>query len=246
MNAANMMTPDSRHRSHAVQGAMSASNFDLTPSLFANPHFTYPMQYNSLDLSYDLGLGFDGYNAATGASASPQEIFGHLAPSYSEAALQSQEPLQAMPGHEMQRSPTIKIEAVSQDSANINFEYQEVQQVKLPAAARDNEPGTDVDTLMRAIQTKTDLPMPYALSSTTFDSSSDSPSSDSNSPSSRTSGRRCSQARRSYPCKMQSCAKVFAQKTHLEIHMRAHTGYKPYVRAPQNRQTPGYADDRLD
>ena len=32
-----------------------------------------------------------------------------------------------------------------------------------------------------------------------------------------------------YQCHVSSCAKLFFQKTHLEIHMRAHTGYKPFV-----------------
>lgn len=33
-----------------------------------------------------------------------------------------------------------------------------------------------------------------------------------------------------YSCNLPNCGKSFYQKTHLEIHIRAHTGVKPYVR----------------
>ena len=32
-----------------------------------------------------------------------------------------------------------------------------------------------------------------------------------------------------YQCTMPDCDKSFYQKTHLEIHIRAHTGVKPFV-----------------
>ena len=35
--------------------------------------------------------------------------------------------------------------------------------------------------------------------------------------------------RKKYQCDVTSCAKVFFQKTHLNIHARAHTGHKPFV-----------------
>lgn len=36
--------------------------------------------------------------------------------------------------------------------------------------------------------------------------------------------------KKKYQCDIASCAKSFFQKTHLDIHMRAHTGHKPFVR----------------
>jgi uncharacterized Zn-finger protein len=38
--------------------------------------------------------------------------------------------------------------------------------------------------------------------------------------------------RKRYQCNMPDCSKSFYQKTHLEIHIRAHTGAKPFVSLP--------------
>jgi hypothetical protein len=35
--------------------------------------------------------------------------------------------------------------------------------------------------------------------------------------------------KRRYHCQLKNCMKSFYQKTHLDIHERAHTGFKPYV-----------------
>lgn len=39
-----------------------------------------------------------------------------------------------------------------------------------------------------------------------------------------------SKSKRKHQCPLPACGKLFTQKTHLEIHMRAHTGDKPFVR----------------
>jgi hypothetical protein len=38
--------------------------------------------------------------------------------------------------------------------------------------------------------------------------------------------------KRKYNCSLPGCGKSFAQKTHLDIHIRAHTGDKPFVSTP--------------
>ena len=224
------------HHSHMAHGTAPASNFELTSSFFANPAFTYPTQYNSMDLGYDLGLGYGGCNLGHGANASPQQIFGQHSASYPEQSLhvppaRQPAPGEPAPGEPAQRSPAIKVEAVSQDAENIEFHPYSLPTSTLSTSATDKDVGTDVDTLMRAIQTKARTSSTQAPSSAAFGGSSESSSSESNSSPRRKIDQRRSKARRKYPCKVQSCAKVFTQKTHLEIHMRAHTGYKPYVGA---------------
>ncbi|KAF2768405.1 hypothetical protein EJ03DRAFT_328252 [Teratosphaeria nubilosa] len=80
----------------------------------------------------------------------------------------------------------------------------------------ENKPpvfSTDIDVLMRAIQSKSDSssnqrPCPQKAARIT------SPE---------------SKSRKRYHCSMPDCGKSFYQKTHLEIHTRAHTGVKPFV-----------------
>ena len=226
--------PTYAHHSHNTHGAVPASNFELTSSFFANPGFTYSTQYNSIDLGYDLGLGYGGCNLghAANANASPQQIFGQHSASYSEQCLHAPAAQQPVPGEPAQQSPAIKVEAAPQDADNVEFHHYSVPTSRLPSGTTSTDAGTDVDTLMRAIQTKAKTSLTQAPSSTTCGGSSESSSSDSNSSATKKTDQRRSKARRKYPCKVQSCAKVFTQKTHLEIHMRAHTGYKPYVGAP--------------
>ena len=232
MNRADIAMHTYAHPSHVAHGAIPASNFELTSSFFANPAFTYSNQYNSIDLGYDLGLGYGGCNVGHGANASPQQIFGQHSAPYSEQGLHASAAQQPVPGEPPQQIPAIKVEAASQDADNVEFHPYSAPTSRLPMCTTNNDAGTDVDTLMRAIQTKAKTSLTQAPSSTTFGGSSESSSSDSNSSATKKTDQRRSKARRKYPCKVQSCAKVFTQKTHLEIHMRAHTGYKPYVGAP--------------
>lgn len=69
---------------------------------------------------------------------------------------------------------------------------------------------TDVDTLMKAIQARqtTSPPQPE--------------------PSEETNIKVIQKPKKKYSCNMPNCNKTFYQKTHLEIHIRAHTGAKPF------------------
>jgi hypothetical protein len=99
---------------------------------------------------------------------------------------------------------------------------------------------TEVDTLMKAIQAKsqtaqsshnsssldqtTSLAISHASYSSTCaqESKDELPEDASNS----------KNGKRRYQCQIKTCMKSFYQKTHLDIHQRAHTGFKPYVSAP--------------
>lgn len=243
MNAAEMTALGFGHQRHPAQDTMSSSNLDLGSSLFANPLFTYPVVYNSMSSGYDLGLGYAGRGTTYGANVSPQQIFGHLSTAYPEdAAPHIQGTGLEIPDIELQSSPLIKIEAMSQDTYNLDFHVDKAEDLEVPGFAEGEGLGTDVDTLMKAIQSKVKKSEHQIQISTGFVPSSGSPSSDSCSSSTSVSNRSPSKSKRRYPCKIQSCAKVFTQKTHLEIHMRAHTGYKPYVRISAQPTKVGSAD----
>jgi hypothetical protein len=81
--------------------------------------------------------------------------------------------------------------------------------------------STDIDTLMRAIQSKQQPENHQPNPSPTTSSSPLSPIS--------TSSPQKPRAKKRYHCALPGCAKAFHQKTHLDIHTRAHTGVKPFL-----------------
>ena len=72
--------------------------------------------------------------------------------------------------------------------------------------------STEIDTLMRAIQSKSNT--------------SEQRSAEKSRPAESTT---TSRPKKRYLCEIPACGKSFYQKTHLEIHTRAHTGLKPFV-----------------
>ena len=213
------------------QGTMSLPEVDLNLSLFPNPTGHQPIFFDSINLN--LGLGFDTggcSSEAYGTIASPQEIFGHQDLAYMEDGLHGEEVQPVALGRDTPNSPPIKIESVSQRPDGDDLCCKQVRGGQLLVYPNQKETGTDIDTLMRAIQTKATLPAYKIHAPKPHDHNARDSSSDSGS-----SAVKCgipieTKSKRRYPCRIPSCAKVFTQKTHLEIHMRAHTGHKPYVR----------------
>ncbi|KZF21275.1 hypothetical protein L228DRAFT_169367 [Xylona heveae TC161] len=124
-------------------------------------------------------------------------------------------------GHAI-RTPPIKLE----DDATSSFAFDVPSHVASPpetftpssAGPTEAQFATSVDVLMRAIQSKTN--------------SEDVPSVDrhssSNQPQTRAQGGPKS-TKKKYQCSIPGCWKSFYQKTHLDIHTRAHTGVKPFI-----------------
>ena len=94
--------------------------------------------------------------------------------------------------------------------------------------------GTDVDSLVRTIQAKSKTGQEIAMRPSICQVDSHFVGHDGPLISrSWTDLARCTpKDRNKYQCDVPSCAKSFFQKTHLDIHMRAHTGYKPFVSLP--------------
>lgn len=131
-----------------------------------------------------------------------------------------------------------------QDTLNIKIEHEtlELHTTSRPIVApaykhlptQATEPDSNVDSLMRTIQLKSQRPPSYQA----FSSASSAPSPTSSASEIRAATIRqrdrsphpCRISRKNYICSIQSCAKAFYQKAHLDIHVRAHTGYKPFVR----------------
>lgn len=117
------------------------------------------------------------------------------------------------------RSPSVKSEPSPIDQTNNQmFPVTTTVEVDLtqPTTAEAAEAAgisfnTDIDSLMRAIQSKSgNTPAPQQAQGIVPEP-------------------KVAKARKRYQCSMPDCNKAFYQKTHLEIHTRAHTGIKPFV-----------------
>jgi hypothetical protein len=100
--------------------------------------------------------------------------------------------------------------------------------------------ATDVDTLMKAIQMKQkpsqqQRPLPpqvHEAGHPVVPETIGSP------PQQKEEAPTTQKPKKRYHCSIEGCHKSFYQKTHLEIHTRAHTGVKPFVRRPHYQKSP--------
>ncbi|KAF1812081.1 hypothetical protein P152DRAFT_44213 [Eremomyces bilateralis CBS 781.70] len=93
--------------------------------------------------------------------------------------------------------------------------------------------STDVDTLMRTIQSKTETAARASSERAGLVNGFEAVNSQNESRSypqhQKKMGRATGKARKKYVCRIPGCDKLFSQKTHLDIHTRAHTGFKPFI-----------------
>lgn len=226
-----MAIPNPRRLTHMPQGTMSLPEVNLSLPLFSNPTCHQPLFFDSINLSYGLGPGTSGCSSEEyGTIASSPELFCHQDLAYMEHRLHGEEAQPVALGRDIRTSPPIKIESASQTLNDDDLHCEQVRHVQLPVPPNEKDIGTGVDSLMRAIQTRATLPVHKIQSLRICDHNVRDSSSGSAS-----SAMNCgvpieTKSKRRHPCRIPSCAKFFTQKTHLEIHMRAHTGHKPYVR----------------
>ena len=86
--------------------------------------------------------------------------------------------------------------------------------------------NTDIDTLMRTIQSKHH---PEQQQTKPSNSPKSSPSSTTTTTTSSSSSPSRTASKKQHKCTIPGCDKTFRQKTHLDIHARVHTGIKPFL-----------------
>jgi hypothetical protein len=185
-----------------------AYGFDLTSMS------QYPVQQN--------------YNISYTPAVQPPQAYSNTAAELPSTVPHIRDARNALPS--LNRSPSVKAEA--QSPIHSNQVYTEGNSDELKIRQADGALGgvsfsTDVDCLMKAIQSKQKQsrpPTPKAGQAATplVQHKVDPPQVQLT-----TDGR--NKARKRYHCSIPGCNKSFYQKTHLEIHTRAHTGVKPFV-----------------
>ncbi|GAD99324.1 hypothetical protein CIMG_02603 [Paecilomyces variotii No. 5] len=211
-------------------------NIDHGLSYYSNSPVTYASQCHS-------PYGY-GHNILNNLPAHYQQLFGPRPPPHTQTHPQP---------HHPHSPPNIRHERnlLPGQSRESSFRLDQISDLRLDALAfgptsneqkQDNtsEPefGTEVDMLMKAIQSKPapveshrlphQLPSLHELSHAghTGYMSSYSRQQLEGPPTSKSTNQK---SKRKYECILPNCKKSFSQKTHLDIHMRAHTGDKPFV-----------------
>ena len=227
-----MSSPQCRPRASTFNPRQTfIQDFDMSLSLLSASNLAYPMNYIDTNLGYSLEAAQALRPNLFYSNASQQPFF--VPPSFTLA--------QDIPEVKEARnsvvnagcSPIVKAEDGSLATNAPAFSDILTFNLQTTLAGQDREFGTDVDTLMRAIQTKS-ARRPQRAQNSVGHRSCGRRSSDSETFLKRQGTglnlERSGQApRKKYPCTVSSCAKMFFQKTHLEIHLRAHTGCKPFV-----------------
>ncbi|KAL8972847.1 MAG: hypothetical protein Q9183_000322 [Haloplaca sp. 2 TL-2023] len=118
------------------------------------------------------------------------------------------------------------------DAPNIaNHSHPATTSVDQAIAHSTGEFSTTVDSLMRTIQLQSNPPQhrPASVPISVVTPPQSSSESDAIHSDQSTREPKRPKGQQTYLCSEASCNKVFHQKTHLEIHQRAHTGYKPFL-----------------
>jgi len=242
-----------QRRSSQVMQMSSMGVPTMVPSSAATPTTRPYQQPNHIELSMNMfptssapsmvpfttgAYGFDltnmnqyqvpqNYNIGYSSAVQPAPAY-QTAPTELSAIPHVREARNAVPS--INRSPSVKTEA--QSPVQQNQVFSEGGEALRDSQADSSLGGvifsTDVDCLMKAIQAKQKNPQPPSPKvRATVPAFVEPPVHASPVQLTTTDGR--NKARKRYQCSIPGCNKSFYQKTHLEIHTRAHTGVKPFV-----------------
>lgn len=246
MEATMMVVPD--HRQHLFHDMadrrMVVPGTDLGMSLYSNAGMGYTVPFQNTGYNYNFQQGSNmSFDNFAHYDHQPLASLPHLFTSHPEPL---STPCVRYPPSRMCEPLHVKLEDSSPTEVFAGLPSSD----GVPGIEDDNTFGTDVDTLMRTIQIKTKAKSRTQEDYSPQDSACASYGEENSSPT-PAQGEFCSRnsspwsvakARKTYQCDLPTCAKLFYQKTHLEIHMRAHTGYKPFVSALWWPRTPIHAD----
>lgn len=202
----------SNHQQNQVPNkAQPMAPSDLVNPLAVQSHPSANLD-GSFSMPYGLGAGFTG--GSFGSLSWPPAPLGR--------------PFSGQPGLLMRNQsssstesePYIKLEEDSQvqpcqvlyDASAYSTSPGSASPMDSSDESRPSVSATDIDTLMKAIQSK--------------DRSTDELVEEQARPSDVAI---VNKPRKRYLCEIPGCGKAFYQKTHLEIHTRAHTGVKPFL-----------------
>lgn len=166
---------------------------------------------NSYPMPYTLAAGFNGGSFGN-LSWPPAPVGRSLGPQQFLSRNQSSSSTDSEPYIKLEEDSQIQPCQVLYDASAYSTTPDSASPMESADESRSPVIATDIDTLMRAIQTKGQSSEAQAED---IEEPADPPTS--------------SKPKKRYLCDIPDCGKAFYQKTHLEIHTRAHTGVKPFL-----------------
>ncbi|EAU33419.1 conserved hypothetical protein [Aspergillus terreus NIH2624] len=238
--------------SHGVGRRMMTSSINHNFSFYANPPASFPLpfhQSSSAPYGFSHTLSHHHHHHHQHPHYQPFFVPNHQPLSSPPVRLSSEPPTQPIPDirpaknavHRLPRDSLVKDDLHSHSQSPTGHSPTGSSALAKNCCANEVEFSTEVDILMKAIQAKATpqtsttqslpplqqithagnngFPQPYAMPASANPRSTvvvdEQPA---------RSGKK-----RKYTCTLPNCGKSFAQKTHLDIHMRAHTGDKPFI-----------------
>ncbi|KAF1851143.1 uncharacterized protein K460DRAFT_28466 [Cucurbitaria berberidis CBS 394.84] len=189
----------------------TTTHMDINMPLFSTNGLTTSVPFQSGAFAFDP-ISTNPYNMQQ-----PSFYTSNNLHNVSYARVPEVQPLPAVQGagntFMVDRIPIVKCESSSPVQSNPLFNHTSYATECKRSSSEPSERSsinfvTDVDTLMKAIQAKqTNAPL--------REDSKEEP-------------KVSKKPKKRYECHMSNCDKTFSQKTHLAIHIRAHTGAKPF------------------